>query len=425
MKKILAILLCLCMILSMAACSKNEKEPAYEDDATIDITEIDDEYDENADLDYSGDDDYFVDDSEYDEDYEDYEDEADESEQEIVIRPNGQLPEDEDDLAWEEITHYANELMVAIAELNVEKIKEYDYFEETYGSFESIARNPRYAEMYKNTIGSIVFIESSAHCIYKDPYYMYARWYTEMWEAGKEIPEKVEEISLDELDVLYNSYCVDAPYIVGDIDLRDCVRTIDGHIKFKIDEILKDLGFTKISTMTPSQNIYDTDGYAYLIFGDNGNRVWADEIASDEHLTDFWKVIYDGDLDAMVEHVSTLRYHTVNREKDDIYGIVYHKYYKVDEIREKVQTWLDENVEILRAECYVVSYMPMLLESDFGYMDSHLTDEERMLVESLNPQARDWTMKWDDNGSDGWGLYYDIVMTMIDLGVIEDLRYSE
>lgn len=403
MKRILALLLCLVMVFSLAACGGNEKP--NDDNTPGTSTESGNKNPtENV-----GDSDGDIDDKPVE-----------------TIRPNGELPNNERDLTEAEIHHYVGIIVNAALKLDIDTLREYAKDEKHLEDYQAIANDPVAKEWYLKTIGKSIYIESTGSIAYPEPEAVFQMWQTHFLFTNDVPPAEIKELSLDELTAIYEQYKDKIPYVIDDVNPEyDCeIYLKDGKIYFDLDELLGCTSYCyDIGDLAPSQ--YSWDGpnahIAAMIFGHDADEVnnFSEFLAGGVY--DYAMPLVEMDLDALVPYMDGLKdeYDWNKTPGEDDYRIKYYQaYIKDDTMRAKVQAWMNENVVCgFSGHGFDVWHK---VNQDVYYQTADLTAEEKAILKDL--PICGWGYESEYNKAEYvFTLYQEIIYDMIEGDYIEDL----
>lgn len=406
LKKILSILLCLCLIFPLAACGQdgtngnnNNKENVSTDNKTENKSDADD----------SGNND---------------------DEESKIIRENGKLPNNDKDLTEAEKLHYLTIVMQAAIDLDIETLKIYAKDQEEIDYYQAIIDDPEYKWLYENTIGNIKILPESGYMVAKSTRHIFVNWYTDMWRQGAKIPEDVDKFSFEEIKSLYAKYYNDAVYVINDIYTNSYDTYLkNGYIYFEIDELFRDAGYGDVQyTLSPSHHTYNgaSNNYAHYLFGTEGTTLdlGYDYIDSkkDEKFP-IWSIMMEADLDKVVEYFEShgvYDINDVNESDSELYTNTYKLYYKDELMRAKVQEWTDKNVQFKRDLSTIVTFIRANVDVSSPYYT--LTKEEKDSIRDLPLYIVDMTFASTKLDIDEFDVYYSIINEMVEAGYIEKLH---
>lgn len=401
MKRILALLLCLVMVFSLAACGGNEKpndtKPGTSESGDKTPTEN-------------------VGDSDGDIDEKPVE----------TIRPNGELPNNERDLTEAEIRHYVGVVMNAALKLDIETLKEYAKEEKDLEAYQKIADDATTKEWYLKTIGKSVYLESVGKIAYPEPEAVFQMWQTHFLKTNDVMPEDVTELSLEELTAIYEQYKDKIPYVIEDVNPEyDCeIYLKDGRIYFELDELLGCTSYCyDTDDLVPSEYSWEspTKHIAAYVFGYD-----ADEPTDFSELLangafDYAMPIVNNNLDELITYMDSLKdeYDWNATPGEDDYTLKYYqKYIKDDAVRAKVQAWMKDNLVCgFSGHGFDIWYK---VNQDAFYHTYEMSAADKALIKDL--PICGWGYESDYSKAEYvFSLYRDIISAMIDGGYIEDL----
>lgn len=404
MKRILALLLCLVMVFSLAACGGNEKpDEGKKPDSSV--TEPSDKEPT-----------YNVGDSDGDIDEKPVE----------TIRPNGELPNNERDLTEAEIRHYVGVIVNAALKLDLETLKEYAKDEEDLEGYQKIADDPVAKEWFLKTIGKSIYLESTGSIAYPEPEALFQMWQTHFLYTNDIPPEDVTEMSIEDLAAVYDQYKDKVPYVIEEVNPEyDCeIYLKDGRIYFELKELLGCTSYCyDIDDLCPSEYSWEspTKHIAAYIFGYD-----ADEPTNFNELLangafDYALPLVEQDLSKLVTYMDGLKdEYDWNKTpgEDDYYLKYYQAYMKNETMRKKVEDWIKENVVCgFSGHGFDIWYKVKL---DAYYQTSDLTAEEKTSLKDL--PICGWGYESDYTKAEYvFQLYHDIIYNMTEGGYIEDL----
>lgn len=346
---------------------------------------------------------------------------GDEDSEEIVdgIRKNGELPGDIEDFTEDELKFYLNDVITAAIELDLEKLEEYLYDEGDLEDFQNVVNNKDYQAMWKKTIGETVYLKNSIHLVGKSPIYVFSKWYTDQAKMGAELPEDVYDLTMEQVDDIYEKYYKDAIYVAEEVDFEDDmdIHIEDGKIKFEIDGLFESLGYETIGKMADYGNY--ANGYVKMVFGEQGQHLDFGYDYITKEPFDIYPILLSGNLEEMIELIDSRTEYTF--EVDDLsYGHAYHTYYKNDSDRVLIKSWMEENVESYRDESSVFTFVKANIEHEDSYPFYNFTDKEKELIKDLPIYVWEGTYEFDNGKSDEWSPYYEIVEQMLYFGELEE-----
>ena len=381
MKKLICIVLCLLLVLSICGCGKRDKTNDT-DNTTNSITASDAKL-EN-------------------------------------IRKNGELPDDLSELTVEEIVFYYEDIFYAVQKFDFDKLT--SYLGDNNSSVENlkaIYENKEYKEMWNKTIGQIMYFPSHQLMVSRSPLYVYDRWYTNMANGNETIPDDIGNLEHSVADKLYNDYFQKAPYVAYVLDKYVLDLEIkDGKLKFQINDIFENLGFGEISDMTPKKFNFDgeKEGYARMIMGDRDCLdLGYDYIAKQDNCPNY-KVLLSENLNDIM---SLIVENEELKSKNDFYYKNYELYYKNEEIRQEIQMWIEENCYIYRNLNTVQIFIKVNPEKAFPYYQAN--DNEMEKLKKLDVYIVSSFNEFPNNFGNTYSSFYEITDAMIGFDLIKKL----
>lgn len=402
MKRVLALLLCIIMVYSLAACGT--KNPDNSESPDVNVTQPSEVPDETPD---------------------ETTDEAvqDESVEETTIRENGQLPENAGDLTDAELKHYIGKVMQAIITLDVETVKEYAS-ESSADMIESVKNDDVYRAMWEQSIGQSVYLEDSHMLVYKDPEFIFSAWLTDAYKHNESLKTEIEDYTEEEIVAIFNRYVDKAPYIADEINLGDDfdIDIENGRIVIDCDKCFAETPWYSLSNVGgPNPIARSSEGLAMLAFGDNCLVICLGLDYLNEEGLYIWDEYITGDLSSITAVVDAATGYNINTviEGTDNYIMVqwYQHFYKDAERVAKIQAWMDEFVMIRRAIGTVWVYIPAELTATYPYYT--ITDAEKDLIKDLNIYIKSGIHPLDANTKEECYPLYEVIAQMSRLGAIE------
>lgn len=322
MKKLLAILLVFVMILSLAACGSDKTEddtktPTTEQTENVPTTPSENEGDNQEPT------------------------ETIPSEGQPTMRENGQYPEDKADLTDEERKYIEGELydkvLQAVIDLDMDVLREYTGSQYLNG-FEAIYADEDFREMYKNTVGTFVYLKESKRIAIRDTEYVFAKWHTSLMETNSVIPGDEDDLTKEEVDAIYEAFYKNAPMTLIEVK-KDCFYLSDGYVKFNTDFMFHDADMP-FSLMTPNKGF--DNPYARLIFAEEAKYLSPDGVyktlAEDK---DYINIFYNKDLDAAQAYLSNEAFATTSYVNSVL------KVLNDEAKKSALQEWINEHCETI------------------------------------------------------------------------------
>lgn len=405
MKRVFVLLLCLAMVFSMAACGNDATEPtkpqetpgiseSTPDEPTSGETTPDDTEPSNPVVD------------------------------ENTVRPNGELPEDEDDLTRAEVNHYIGKVMQAIINLDVETMKEYANSHSAY-MIKAVKEDDVYRAVWEKTIGKSVYLEESNMLVYKDPQFVFTSWLTDLYKNGDTLKAAAEEYTEEEIVAILDKYIDKAPYLANELDIEDDFKIDieDGKIVIDCNDCLGATPWDRLSDISvPHPTVRTGKDLACLAFGAHCEVSLGLDYINTNGFT-IWEALVTADLDKIVTAFDNAPYDMnieITSTTNHLYEFIYQTYYKDAEKRAKIQDWMDEHVMILRSLSSVWVYIPAELTDTYPYCT--LTDAEKDLIKDLNIYIKEGVFEFQANTSNEFSPFYEIVVQMSSFGAIEWIK---
>lgn len=405
MKRLIALLLCLCMVFALTACGNDSKEPSKPQDkpsatepAPDDSTPTDGENDvtepsEGSDV------------------------------TEDTIRENGQLPESAKDLTRAEKKYYIGKVMQAIIDLDVETMNEYASDNSAY-MIRSVKEDDVYRAMWEKSIGQSLYMEDSHMLIYKDPDYICGAWMTELGKTGGTMKANIDDYTEEEIVAVFEKYYEKAPYIAVKVDIEDDfdIDIEDGKIVIDCNDCLASTAWDELADVcVPHPISRSAEELAQLAFGSHaGNMSLGLDYIKNEGFT-MWEAYITGDLGSIVAALDSTEHYDMNIEITDttnqLMEMVYQHFYKDAERVAKIQAWMDENVLIVRDVSSVHIYAAAETEETYPYYE--LTDAEKAELDGLKIYVKNSVHKHEANTDNEFYPFYEVVAQMARLGAIE------
>jgi hypothetical protein len=391
MKRLLALLLCLAVTLSFAACSNTK--PSDNPTTAPTSTEV-------------------------------YNDETLPN----GIRANGYLPDDESELTDEEIRYYVGIVMNAALDLDVDTLRKYAKNEKDLEAYQRIADDPVTKTFFMETDGKSIYLESTGEIVYPECEAVFCMWYTDLWKNGKTPPADVTQLSAEELLSIYDQYSEKIPYVFNEVtevtpESNYQISLKDGNIYFELNELLGCTSYCyDIEDLAPSEYHFNSPSkhLAAYVFGygiDELDQTLDESLQSRNY--EFIMPMLNYDLDSLPAFMDSLQ--KEHDRNDDIGAAFYAEYYKNyikdKEQRAKVQSWMKDNL-VCGFDIYSFRGWYTVSADDY-YLFSELTEEDKELLKDV--WVCDWLYTTSDVSADNaFAPYCDIISMMIDSGLLED-----
>ena len=380
-KKFLCLLLIITMTFSLVACGKKEENSKDKNESNKEITENIEK--ENNDFD-----------------------------EENGVRKNGKLPLDKSELTDKEKKFYKKEMINAVINLDLEKIKVL-VDDSSYQVLKEISDNAEYADMYKKTIGTFIYLEESDAFVAKDIDYIYTKWYTDMWKSNAKLPKEATGLTNAEINAIYNKYYESAPYTANKLG-GISTNIENGYIKYTITRIFEYIHLDYLPNLSPT--ISYENSYARFIFADEAKFLSLGYNYIDDQLK-IWKSAYEFNIDAMIKYAESNKDYL----KTALYKETMNKYYKNSTNRAIIEKWVKENVEIYRGVSEVYFFLPAYIdevkEIYQTYPYSTYTETELTLIKD---KKLGQSLRVSEGSGTEWSAYYELVKIMKSLNVLKD-----
>lgn len=162
-----------------------------------------------------------------------------------VAKPEDVHVNDLSEMTWEERTAWTAYLFDAYQNLDLEIIEKYYVGEFGYyaEALQNVSENPDDAALFKKVVGSMYYLPEYDVVIGKDPLYLLARAYSEVYADTSQIElrttdgrsEEVwgewSQITKEYANEIYNKYWDEAPYIVFTNTGSNMLSIVDGELK--------------------------------------------------------------------------------------------------------------------------------------------------------------------------------------------------
>lgn len=384
MKKILCLILSILLVVSLTACGNKTSTETTPDDnlqdnnETITPSETDNEESSNG------------------------------------IRKNGQLPEYWHLLTEKEQKYYNEKIFVALQTFDFETLESLtdSKSEEALERLHEIYDNEQYKKMYEKTVGQVKYLPNSGIVIFKSHNYIFSKWLEYMETNDIELPDSTGYIDKETTDKWYNECYASAPNVYSWLnDLGSDCEIKDGKIVYNLNDLFRTIGGGKLSAIFVTTKENRDDGYAKLLFGQHDylKDLGYQYISNDGNCPQY-KNILTLDLEIMAESMTVFE-----DNKESFYYEYFEKFYKYDQVRSEIQTWVNENCFATRGFSSCAIYMPVVVEKEYGLMDC--TDEELTILKEAN-LYKGVIVGDCAKDTDSFAAYYDIIETMERQGLL-------
>lgn len=308
-----------------------------------------------------------------------------------TVTPNGELPNNEEDVKGIDQRYYFNEAINAVIQLDEEKMKLY-LCEEEYTALMELKNNKEAYELWKCTVGNLTYMPS-ADCWYGRPMHLiYALWYEDQVKTGATLKAEVGLLGYDELVKIYNEYYDKVPLVVDYCGGPDEFYMQDGYIKFEMGSPMLSMGVSDLADLM-NEDLYFPEDDSETI---HMTRLWQLVLgwtANDPDWGNFDKMFEDGeykllesfqkkDLDAVIAIVDSDEKAWDDdwaNDKED-----YEKFMKNADAKAALQKFMNEHVTFYRTHEDVYALWTIdtsITYGDFNYDFSHnATEAEQALL---------------------------------------------
>ena len=349
------------------------------------------------------------------------------------ITPNGELPNNEEDVEYYDVNYYFNEAFNAVIKLDEEGMKLY-LDEEEYEGMMKIKNDPQAKALWEHTVGNVSYLPS-ARAVYLRPAHLtYSMWYMDQIKDNKKIPDSVGALSYDDLVEIYNEYYDKTPVCVTYCGGYEEFYIDDGYIKFEIGAPLILSGYSAFAELMDEDWYYDGKDneykfnhlYELVLSWPTGNDEWNDTEAI---LEDGEFKLFDAVMSKDVSAAEAIIDADPNAWESEWDSEDYVQYIKNAEAKAAFQKFLNERVTIYRSHeevYFVVTVDTAVTYGDYDYDFKHdATDAERALLESA-PYCNFDDMMCTENLGDQWKYTFGELLDYAhDYGVFKDIEFAE
>lgn len=310
-----------------------------------------------------------------------------------TVTPNGELPNNEEDVSSIDYSYYFNEAINAVIQLDEEKMKLY-LCEEEYSALMELKNNKEAYELWQHTVGNLTYLPS-ADCWYGRPMNLvYAMWYEDQIKANATLKDEVGLLSYNELVNIYNEYYDKVPLVVDYCGEPYEFYMEDGYIKFEMGAPMLSMGVSSLDELM-SEDSYFPDDDSDPIYMNNLWELVLGWTADHFDWGNYNKIFEDNeykllesfqkkDLDAVMEIIDA----DANAWKDKLSSAQkdYDKYMKNADAKAALQKFMSDHVTFYRTyeDIYVVWTVDTnVTYGDFDYdFKYNATEEEQNLLKS-------------------------------------------
>ena len=311
-----------------------------------------------------------------------------------TVTPNGELPNNEEDVKGVDQRYYFNEAINAVIQLDEEKMKLY-LCEEEYTALMELKNNKNAYELWKHTVGNLTYMPS-AGCWYGRPMHLvYAMWYEDQVKAGATLKEIAAMLSYDELVEIYNQYYDKVSLVVEYCGGPEEFYMEDGYIKFEMGSPMLGMGVSDLDRILAEDIYFPEAEDADSIRINNLHELVLGWTAGDYEWDNFDKLYEDGeykllenfqkkDLDAIIAMIDADEKAWEDDWADDKED--YDKFMKNEAAKAALQKFMNEHVTFYRTHEDVYVVWTVDTDITYGDFDYSFKDEaveaERTLLKS-------------------------------------------
>lgn len=354
-----------------------------------------------------------------------------------TVTPNGELPNNEEDVKGVDQRYYFNEAINAVIQLDEEKMKLY-LCEEEYTALMELKNNKNAYELWKHTVGNLTYM-SSAGCWYGRPMHLvYAMWYEDQVKAGATLKEIAAMLSYDELVEIYNQYYDKVPLVVEYCGGPEEFYMEDGYIKFEMGSPMLGMGVSDLDRILAEDIYFPEAEDADSIHINNLYELVLGWTAGDYEWDNFDKLYEDGeykllenfqkkDLDAIIAMIDADEKAWEDDWADDKED--YDKFMKNEAAKAALQKFMNEHVTFYRTHEDVYVVWTVDTDITYGDFDYSFKDEaveaERTLLKSAVYCNIDDAYGDEYLGSEWDNFMGEIIEAAQDHDVFKDIAFDE
>ncbi len=334
-----------------------------------------------------------------------------------IIENDGKVPLNVEEKDLFGVGRIANILVEGFKNLDAESMKpfidEKDYnLYKKY--FDSVLADEEACNLWKDTIGRLIYYPDSQVCVLKNIDWVYKAWYTDCYRNNEVIPESdASSFSKEYLMNIYDKYYDEAPYTVKTAIGRCYDYEIeDGYLKIDMTDFLDEIGYAKLNDIFKSNSAEDMCfDYSIVIMGKvESLSLGYDYICGDENPeNNIYNIdaFLDKDIDTIVDMTKDID----DKYKDGIYWAWFNTYYLDEENRSKVKEFIDENCFFLRGLGDVTMWRPS--DYDFGPLKNlNERDKADLQARNLNILESDTARQYPGFFKNNFSMFYDVVELM-------------
>lgn len=350
-----------------------------------------------------------------------------------TITPNGSLPNNEEDVQDIDVNYYFNEAINAIIQLDEEKMRLYLEEEECDNILRVKQDKDAYA-LWQHTVGNLTYLPSVNSWYGRPINIMYAMWYQDQIKNNTKLPEEVVQFSYQELVDIYNTYYDKVPVVMDSFSSYDEFYIEDGYIKFDIGSPMILIGVYQLDALMDENRIDDESGevsytnnlYELVLSWESNDSDWNDYEAIKE---DGEYVLLDALLNRDLDAAEAIIDAADSPWEYDSHEEEYAKYVKNPDAKAALKKYIQESVQVYRTQDEVYLLFAIDTKVTFGSNDytfqNSATEAERELVKS----AIYYTME-DANSHEILGTQFNytfghIIDAAKQAGVFKDIDFHE
>lgn len=326
------------------------------------------------------------------------------------IRKNGELPESVDDLSEEELYHYIGVIFKAIQELDLETLTLYGTSEVDLKDYSAIAESED-AWFWYEIMGNMMYFEDEDILVYKDPVYLFSKWYMESDASHVESVDETANIPNEEALEAYNLYYEECPYVATHLKYDVDFRIEDGFLKCNIGDFLDDVT-ASVNYMT---DLYDNFLFGPLLMGNQNCLRFGYEYITDT-LPEYEELL-SLDLDRICAVIDGMDTSAIDTESlESLYYQTYLTYYADEANRQIIQEYLDKNCFAVRDLSEVHIYKTVDYNTDTPL--SHMNNADKEVLSDYNVYTRKGISNFTQGFNNGFAFFYELAKYLKDNGAL-------
>lgn len=350
-----------------------------------------------------------------------------------TITPNGELPDNEEDVDYVDVNYYFNEAINAVIQLDEENMKLY-LDEEECAAILRIKGNKEALALWQHTVGNMTFMPSLRAWYGRPMNLVYALWYQDQIQNNKTIPDNVAQLSYDDLVDIYNEYYDKVPLVVENCSSYEDFYIQDGYIKFEMGSPMMLLGLSDLSELLDEDMYYgDREGSKRNDFLHELVMGWTPH---QEEWVDFEYIREDGEyvlLDALlaldIDAAEAIIDSAENPWEDEDDAEDYNTYIKTPAAKEAFKNYLKDYVQVYRTHDEVYMLFRIDTNVNFGQyrylINNESTEAERELLKSAVYYEMDDAMCHENLGTQFRYTFGEILEHAIDADIFENIDFTQ